>query len=52
MYIKFYTDNFYKNTNIFVTNKIDELQILAEQIKQKEKNQEYIIGDTNDKYTY
>ena len=53
-YIKFYTDNRYKSTNIFVTNKVEELDTLIEELKQKEKEEreKYNIGDTYDKYTY
>lgn len=46
MYIKFYTDNYYKSANIFITNKIDELEALVEEIKQKEQ-EENNIGDTD-----
>lgn len=51
-YIKFYTNNFYKSTNIFVTNKVEELDFLIEEIKKKEQEEKYDIGDTYDKYTY
>lgn len=53
-YIKFYTDNRYKSTNIFVTNKVEELDTLIEKLKQKEEEerQKYNTGDTYDKYTY
>lgn len=53
-YIKFYTDNRYKSTNIFVTNKVNELDALIAELKQKEdeERQKYNIGDTFDKYTY
>lgn len=51
MYIKFYTDNYYKSANIFITNKIDELEALVEEIKQKEQ-EENNIGDTDDIIAY
>lgn len=51
-YIKFYTNNYHKNANIFVTNKVEELETLIEEIKQKEKEEQYNIGDTDVKYTY
>lgn len=51
-YIKFYTDDFYKSTNIFVTNKVEELDTLVEEIKKKEQETKYNIGDKYDKYTY
>lgn len=51
-YIKFYTDNFYKSANIFVTNKVEELDTLIEEIKKKEQEVKYDMGDTYDKYTY
>ena len=51
MYIKFYTHDRYKNSNIFVTNKIEELKELVNKIKQKEAEENY-IGDTDGKYTY
>ena len=54
MYIRIYTNSLYKNINIFITNKVEELEILVEKLKQKEEEerQKYNIGDTDDKYTY
>ena len=54
MYIRIYTNSLYKNTNIFITNKVEELELLVEKLKQKEEEerQKYNIGDTYDKYTY
>ena len=49
-YIRFYTNDFYKGNNIFITNKIVELEKLLKEIKQKEEKID--VGDTNDKYTY
>ena len=51
-YIRFYTSNFYKSANIFITNKVEELDTLIEEVKKKEQEVKYDIGDTDDKYTY
>ncbi len=52
-YIRFYTYDFYKSTNIFVTNKVEELDSLIEKLKQKENEEieNYNIGDTDVKYS-
>lgn len=53
MYIRFYTNNYNKNVNIFVTNKVEELELLIEKVKEQEENIEiYDMGDNYDKYTY
>lgn len=49
MYIKIYSYNGYKSSNIFVTNKVKELEDLIERIENKEDTN---TGDTDGKYTY
>jgi len=49
-YIKFYTDEFYKGSNIFITNKVEELEKLINEIKQNEEKNN--LGDKYDEYTY
>lgn len=51
MYIKFYSYNTNNASHLFVTNQIDELQTLVDEVKQKE-NENYDLGDIDDKYTY
>ena len=54
MYIRIYTNYTYKNTNMFITNKVEELELVVEEIKKKEEEerQKYNTGDTYDEYTY
>ena len=51
-YIRFYTSGLYNNSHIFVTNNVEELNTLIEQVKQKEQEEKNNIGDTYDEYTY